>query len=233
MKNSEQFLIYYNLIDNFLKVNNNQDRTIPFSQKLKTSDNPVIKKNLSELISFGDLRNAIVHSPRVGKEEIIAEPNENAVQKLKVLCEQITKPKKVIPEFQTEVLGEKIDAFINDIFTKMTQLSFSQFPVFDRNDRICEIINTNTITRWLSSNLETNGTIVIENVKVSDLISKIEHKQNYKFIHREASIYEAYEIFINQINSGKNLDAIFITNSGKVSEKVLGIITIEDIANKI
>lgn len=232
MKNSDQFLNYYNLIDAFLRENNNQDPTLSFSQKLKRSDNPVIKKAFQELISFGELRNAIVHTPRI-ELEVIAEPHERIVQRIKILYEQITEPKKVFPEFKMDVLGENIDAFINNILTKMKQHSFSQFPVLDSDGRVCEIINTNTIARWLSSNMEKDGTILCENVKVGDLLSEIEYKNNYKFIRRDASIYEAYELFIKQINGGKNLDAIFITNSGNRSEKLLGIITIEDIANKI
>ena len=117
---------------------------------------------------------------------------------------------------------------------EMKKHSFSQFPVFDDNENVCELINNNTISRWLSSQLEEDGTIIIENVKVADLISEIEFKENYKFVSRNTSIYEAYDLFINQINEKqRNLDVIFITHSGKIDEKLLGLITIEDIANLV
>ena len=113
----------------------------------------------------------------------------------------------------------------------MTKKSFSQFPVFDDNNDVCELINNNTISRWLSFQLEDNGTIVIDNVKVADLLTKIEFRENYLFVSRNTSIYEAYDLFIKQINKKeRNLDALFITHSGKKNEKILGLITIEDIA---
>lgn len=116
----------------------------------------------------------------------------------------------------------------------MKNHSFSQFPIYDDNNFVAELINTNTISRWLSSKLEENGTIIIDNVKVKDLILDIEFKNNYKFISRNTSIYEAYDLFIDQINKQKrNLDVLFITDSGKKTEQLLGLITIEDIANKV
>ena len=116
----------------------------------------------------------------------------------------------------------------------MRENSFSQFPIFNIDGSVEEIITTNTISRWLSSNIEPNGTIIIENVKVESMLNEIEYKENFKFISRDASIFDAYDLFLNHINSqGFNLDAIFITHSGKKNEKLLGLITIVDIANEM
>lgn len=233
MKNSEIFIEYYNKIDAYLKITEGYNSHVNFAQKVKNSSNKIVKRFKDELISLGELRNAIIHNPKIGNETI-AEPHDETVNKIEDLHNKITKPKKVIPEFQFEVFGAKEGDFINDILVKMKENSFSQFPVFNEELKVIELINTNTISRWLSLNLETNGTIIIENIKVIDLIPEIEFKNNYKFIARDSSIYEAYDLFIDQINTKKrNLDVLFITNSGKHNEKLLGLITIEDIANKI
>jgi predicted transcriptional regulator len=156
------------------------------------------------------------------------------VIRIQKIYEKITNPKKVIPEFQFKVLGARKNDYINKILVDMKKKSFSQFPVYDQNEFVCELITNNTISRWLSTQIEENGTIVIENVKIEDLISEIEFKENYKFIPSNTSIYEAYNYFINQINRKKrNLDVLFITKSGKQNEKLLGLITIEDIANLV
>jgi len=233
MTNSEKFLDTYNRIDNYLKKIDGYDSYVNFAQKIKNSNNKVVKRFKDELISFGELRNAIVHNPKIGNMAI-AEPHESTVLRISELYENITNPKKVIPEFQFKVLGAEKEEFINDILIEMKKESFSQFPIFDKNGFVCELINNNTISRWLSSQLEENGTIIIEKVKVGDLIPEIEFKENYKFVSRNTSIYEAYDLFINQINKKqRNLDVIFITQNGKPTEKLLGLITIEDIANLI
>lgn len=233
MINSEDFLDYYNKIDAFLKKENDYNLYVTFAQKIKNSSNKVVHRFKDELLSYGELRNAIVHNPRIGNEAI-AEPHDETVSKLKKLYKEITNPKKVIPEFQFEVFGAKENDFINEILIQMKKNSFSQFPVFDTDGNVTELINTNTISRWLSLEIEANGTIIIENVKVKNLIPEIEFKENYKFISRDTSVYEAYDYFINQINTRqRNLDVLFITNSGKSTEKLLGLITIEDIATKV
>jgi predicted transcriptional regulator len=231
--NSDDFLDYYNKIDSFLKKIEGYETYVSFSQKVKNTSNKVVKLNKDELLSFGELRNAIVHNPKFGNQAI-AEPHDEIVFKIKELHEKITNPKKVIPEFQFEVLGARENDFVNDILIKMRNKSFSQFPVFNLENNVIELINTNTISRWLSIKLEENGTIMTENIKVADLINEIEFQKNYKFISRNTSVYEAYDLFINQINTkNRNLDVLFITNSGKETEKLLGLITIEDIATKI
>ena len=75
---------------------------------------------------------------------------------------------------------------------------------------------------------------MIDNLKVADLLPEIEFSENYKFVSRNTSIYEAYDLFISQISKKqRNLDCLFITHSGKTNEKLLGLITIEDIANLV
>ena len=116
----------------------------------------------------------------------------------------------------------------------MKEQSFSQFPVFDDNNQVLELINNNTISRWLTDLIDDNGDILIEKVKVEDLIPEIEFKENYKYVSRNTSIYDAYDLFINQINTKKrNLDVVFITETGKNYEPLLGLITIADIANLV
>jgi len=176
-----------------------------------------------------------VHSPKLDEREIaIAEPHDVTVAKIVKICQDIVNPRKVLPAFQFNVLGAEKGDYINDILKQMRENSFSQFPIFNSEGAVEEIITTNTISRWLSSKIEPNGTIIIENVKVECMLNEIEYKENFKFISRDASIFDAYDVFLNHINSqGFNLDAIFITHSGKKNEKLLGLITIVDIANEM
>lgn len=230
MTNSETFIDTYNKIDSYIKKIEGYDSYVNFAQKVKNSNDKVVKRFKEELLSFGELRNAIVHNPKIGNKSI-AEPHDSTVLRITAIHASITNPERVVPKFQFEVLGARKSDYINDILIVMKKMSFSQFPVVDDSGAVCELINNNTISRWLSSQLEENGTIIMEHVKVEDLIQEIEFKENYKFVSRHTSIYEAYDLFINQINEKqRNLDVLFITQNGKPSEKLLGLITIEDIA---
>ena len=230
MNNSEKFLETYNNLDQYLKKEIRADDYVSYANKVKNSKNTVVNRFKDELLSFGTLRNAIVHNPKIDNKAI-AEPHDRTVERFNEIYETINNPKKVIPTFQFDVLGANKDDYINDILKQMKQKSFSQFPVLDSNEAIIELINNNTISRWLASEIDENGTIIIDGVTVEKLIPEIEFKRNYKFISRDTSIYKAYDLFLNHISKDeRNLDVLFITHNGKETEKLLGLITISDLA---
>ncbi|PYE36603.1 CBS domain-containing protein [Psychrobacter fozii] len=230
MNNSEKFLETYNNLDQYLKKEIRADDYVSYANKVKNSKNTVVNKFKDELLSFGTLRNAIVHNPKIDNKAI-AEPHDRTVERFNEIYEIINNPKKVIPTFQFDVLGANKDDYINDILKQMKQKSFSQFPVLDSNEAIIELINNNTISRWLASEIDENGMIIVDGVTVENLIPEIEFKRNYKFISRDTSIYKAYDLFLNHINEKeRNLDVLFITHNGKETEKLLGLITISDLA---
>lgn len=228
---SKEFIKYYNLID--AKLEGRDDRYQGFAEKVKNSTNKVIRNYKDDLLSYGELRNAIVHR-HIDDNMPIADPHPITVTNLKKIYEQITKPKRVIPTFQMDIIGAKEDEFINDILKSIRDYSFSQFPVFNDANEVIEVINTNTIARWVANKLTEDGGGLIVDAKVKDFIDDIEFEYNYKFMPRNATIYDAYYHFIDTIKEKKhNLDVLFITHSGKPTEKLLGMITIEDIAKEM
>jgi hypothetical protein len=231
MRISDQFLDCYNKIDKYLTDLDDFDFSTTYSQKvIKLAErNSVIRRFKNELLTYGKLRNAIVHNPKIGSEPI-AEPHRDILSNLEKIYKEVTNPIKVFPKYKCKILGASNNEYINSIMQEMTLKSFSQFPVFEK-DKVIELITTNTISRWLSNILETDGTLIIEQVRIKDLVPFIEFPKNYKFIAKNTNVYQAYDYFANCIFEEKrNLDVLFITDSGKDSEGLLGIITIEDIA---
>ncbi|THH34587.1 CBS domain-containing protein [Neolewinella litorea] len=233
MSNAEVFIDIYNKIDNLLRKSGQYDADDSFTRKVKQSKNAVVRRYRGRLISMGELRNAIVHNPKIDGKPI-ADPHDATVREIEKIYNQLSNPKKVIPTFQFDVLGARKDEYINDILIEMKRWSFSQFPVLDENGSVIELINTNTIARWLSSQVEDNGTVIIDEVKVEDFLSEIESPKNYEFISRDTSVFEAYEIFTTHVEkSNRRLDVLFITQSGKPTETLLGLATIEDVASEV
>src|SRR5690606_41134593 len=76
------------------------------------------------------------HSPyttlfRSIKEKAIAEPHEETVKRIKELHDIITSPEKVIPRFQCEIFGAKVEDLIQDHLIEMKKHSYSQFPAYN------------------------------------------------------------------------------------------------------
>lgn len=230
MKISEEFITYYNKIEDHLKNSKNYDAYLPWRETISliADQQNEIKRFKNELLSFGAIRNALDDSQQTGST-LVSEPHLSTLKRLKEIHDLITKPDKVIPAFKAEVYGTDINDSIKDVLISMVQNSYSQVPVY-KDNKVEELINTNTISRWLSDNLKKHDTINIIDVKIKDLIPYIETKGNYRFVTKNTNVYDAYELFIGHLNENKwYLDALFITKSGKESENLLGLITIEDI----
>lgn len=230
---TNEFIENFKLIEKHInKIGNFPEEKSFKSKVFELSKNSLISRFQEDLNSFSNLRNLLSHEPKKNGEHI-AMPTEFTINRIKEIYKLIVNPPLVFPKFKFEVLGAEKDDFLNFIVKEMNEKSFSQFPVY-QNEIVVELINTNTISRWLFSNLEENGNIISVETKISDLINHIEFKNNYKFISKKTNVFEAFNKFKNQIkNEKRNLDVLFITENGKQNEKIEGLITIEDIAEFI
>lgn len=231
---TQNFLEYFKLIEKQINKIGSFSEEISFQHKINelSKKNSLISRFYDDLTLFAKLRNFLSHEPKKGAD-YIANPTAYTVSSIKEIYEFIINPPLVFPKFKFEVLGAESKDYINSILIEMSEKSFSQFPIYD-NGLVIELINTNTISRWLSSKLEENGNIISVESKIDDLIQHIEFQKNYKFISKRTNVFTAFEKFKNQIKKERrNLDVLFITENGKQNEKVEGLITIEDIAEFI
>src|SRR5699024_8747500 len=170
-----------------------------------------------DLYEFADLRNAIVHS-RVKPNYVIAEPHDATVYKINKIEEEISKPKMVIPEFQCIVRTFGISESLSVILKTIHEMNFSQFPIYDR-DKFMGLVTSNGITNWLSQNIK-EDLVSIQDTKMSDVLHCEESQENYKFISKDTTIYEADDFFKANLSKGIPLKALLITHNGRHTEKL-------------
>ena len=174
MSNAERFIEIYNQVDQFLNENVNADGHENFRHKVKKCDNPIIKKHKEKLYDYADLRNVLVYKTRY-EDKIIAEPLPDVVDDFHEILQTLIAPKKVFPLFSSTVIGAKLSDKLDEILRIMRTNSFSQIPIFNEQQTIVEVINTNTISRWIGSQIE-GECIITENPCVDELIGEIEYK---------------------------------------------------------
>ena len=80
--NAKRFINAYNQIDYALRVQHNFKRSMGFSDMIRRAGaiNHIVRKYEDDLITFGRLRNAIIHGSN--DELLIAEPHEDIVLKI-------------------------------------------------------------------------------------------------------------------------------------------------------
>lgn len=229
MENSEKFLYTFNKIDKFLsdelKVGNNYTS---FSSSVKKAAviNIIIRRYKDDLLEFAELRNAIVHE-RTDPEFPIAEPHDTIVEKIEKIYNELSAPKKVLPIFKREVKVFRYTDKLTSLLKVIKDTSYSHFPVYNGKE-FKGLVTENGVTNWFATAVE-KGEIPVETTTLDEILKYEEATENYRFISRDTTIYEAEDIFKNQVHREERIDAILITENGKTNEKLLGMISTWDI----
>lgn len=230
MTNAQKFLDFYNELDQIFSKALSRLDYVTFSSKIRelSQKNSIVRRYKDDLYQLGNLRNAIAHQSKGGIP--IAEPYEETVNLIQKILNEFKNPKRVIPSFQFDIFSVTPNTPLIELLKEMKEKDFSQAPFLDSNGEVIEVISTNTITRWLFDQVN-NDNIILPETKISDLLPHIEIAGNYTLISRGTTIYEAAEIFMKKSKEKKSqLDCLLITHSGKATEKLMGIVCIEDIA---
>lgn len=226
MKNSDVFLASFNRIDKELKsILTRKEFGFYRAVKILQKSNPLIKRYKDDLLEFAELRNAIVHN-RTDVSYVIAEPHESIVESIIKIEEELTKPKIVYSYFARKVYTLQANEKVLTLLEVIREKEFTKFPVYNGKEFL-GLITQKGITNWLANELYNGNNIMIEQT-LSDVL-RYEDNGNYKFISGNSSLYEAVDMFKEQIGNGHRLEAILLTENGDPTESLVGIVTNWDI----
>jgi len=113
---------------------------------------------------------------------------------------------------------------------EMNENSFTHIPIV-RNGVVLGVFSENTLLRFL---IDEEIVSIGSNVKFSDIEKYLpidRHRaESFRFIGQETPVSEIEDIFADADRNADRIGLIFVTNSGKKTEKLLGIISAWDIA---
>lgn len=231
--NSMRFLSAFNSIDYTLKTRYNMNRSMGFSESVRkaVSYNFTIRKYEDDLISYGRLRNAIVHD---NTNFAIAEPHIDVVEKIEKIERLLTTPPKALDVIaRRDVLTVHCSKSMKEVIMLIASSSYSNIPVYNDNNEIVGIANGQKILDSFGKYLISGGKAetFLDYVKIEDMFSKIEHNNYYAFANKDITIEQALTLF----HQNSKLLAILVTENGGAKEKPLGIMTGSDVIkmNKI
>lgn len=227
MSNSKRFLDAFVAIENHLRKLARADRFKSASELVEAvgASNPAVRHHASDIREYADLRNAIVHERSDG--HVIAEPNDAAVIAIERLAALVTKPPAVYPKFQAAVKLFQSSDSIASALDFMAQYSFSQVPIADQG-RFVGLLTNNTIARWLGKKI-VDDILSLAETQIADVMRFGEEPRNHAFLGKEATVYEAIGLFRDFEASGQRIDAILLTDHGRSTESILGLITTTDL----
>ena len=227
LSNSRRFISSYNNIDYAIRTRYNLNRSMGFSELIRRSValNYIVRKYEDDLIDFGRLRNAIIHG---NEDYVMAEPHIDVVEQIEKIERLLTAPPKALDTVcRRDVLSISADKSMKDVILLIASSSYSNIPVYNENNEIIGIANGQKILDSFGKYLLAGGKCetFLNNVKIEDMLSKIENSNYYAFANKDLTVEEALEFFHNN----SRLLAILVTKNGGAKERPLGIITGSDV----
>lgn len=227
--NARRFLNAYNNIDYALKTRYNFNRSMGFSDMIRKTVvlNYIVRKNEDNLIDYGRLRNAIIHSNN--EDIVIAEPHDSVVEDIERIEKLLTTPPKALDSVaHRDVLTISSSSSMNEVITLMANSSYSNIPVY-QGDVLIGVANGQKILDSLGQYLLAGGKAdeFLNHVKIEDMLSALENSNYYVIENAEVTVEEA----LNYFHNNPKLLAILITKNGEVNQKTLGIVTGSDVMN--
>lgn len=223
---AERFEAAFNRIHKGLMRIVRNARNDSFKALLDEGDShAIIRMYSDDLYQYAKLRNAIVHD-KVKEHFYIAEPHEEIVLHIEKVADHFEKPRMALDIASNPVLYYKEDTPLKDILKVVDSLSFSQYPIVDSQGTYKWLLTSEGIIRWLSK--QPTSDISLEKVVVKDLY-QYENPHHVIYVNKDTDIYEVEALFEEHHLAKKKLEAVIVTENGKIEERPLGIITAWDL----
>lgn len=224
MEKGKAFLELFQKLEEYLRRNIEPTGDFPFAQRLAAlaEKYPVHRQSAIILKDYGKLRNALVHHRGPGGE-LIAEPSEQALREFERIVQAIISPPKLIPLFQKSDLRlfSSQDPLVI-AFQHMREHDYSQVVV--QTEEKLSLLTVEGIARWLEEQAQ-EDIIGLQEAVIADA-RKYEQAENVVIMSRNQTIYDAMQSFMLAIEQRKpRIYALLITDHGKATERLLGIVT--------
>jgi CBS domain-containing protein len=196
----------------------------PYHQLVAASSrkSAAVRRLADELRSYGNLRNAIVH----GTEQVLAEPTEATLARFQALANEVMAPKRLESFALRGLQLFQPDASLVTALRYMREHDFSQVVVHTSEG--AHLLTVEGVAQWLEMQV-VNDIISVVEARVEDAL-KCESSGNSVVLSRRSSIYDVREAFLQALDTKHpRLFAVIVTESGRRTEKPLGIVTAWDV----
>ena len=185
----------------------------------------VVKNHAAALDVLVDLRNVIQHS-RVNKGLPIAIPREDAVEAMERIAEYIERQPQIKDFMVKDLALLSPGSAIEEASEQVVRFDLSQMPVYEDGSYV-GLFTTNSMARWLGNAIRSEGgTLIVENVKVSEILEHVEQHEVPKFVRPAQSALKVCETLSKETAP----PAILVTTDGTAAGQLQGIVTRFDVA---
>lgn len=185
----------------------------------------VVRQNAAALHVLVDLRNVIQHS-RVNKGLPIAIPRNDAIEAMERIADYIERQPQIKDFMEKDLAILSPESAIEEASEQVVRFDLSQLPVYNDGSYV-GLFTTNAMARWLGNAVRSEGgTLIVENVKVSEILEHVEQHEVPRFVRPAQSALKVCEILSKETAP----PAVLVTTDGTAAGQLQGIVTRFDVA---
>jgi CBS domain-containing protein len=174
---------------------------------------------------FAVVRNGLVHN-ETNRDRYLSVPLAPVVKEIERQRKLLIEGQHVGSRFKHNVKTVTSQSLLSEALTLMQAQGYSQLPVYDGR-QFKGLLTENGITRWLARTVAARGlSFDLTNTLVSSALRQAENSRKVEFVSSTQTTIEVLSMFIRD----PLLEAVLITQTGKHTEKPLGLVTAWDVA---
>ena len=205
---------------------------VSISQELYRKGVFPYKNQFNIIQCCAEVRNLCLHENKINGRDIV-EPSVHLYNELKKIIDEIEKPKKIydIAIKISDIYSRSMQDNVKESIEVMNNKKYTHIPIME--DGVCiGVFGEKTLFDYLAENeiVEVDKTTTFE--KVKDYLSFQKNDGIVRFERKDMTVEELIKIFKEDFISGQKLECILITQNGKNTEKLIGLLTIWDILGK-
>lgn len=224
---ADEFLGDYKKLEQLLKTKVYQDvRTESVVVKFSRSRLGAPYQDI--LNAARETRNLLQHQPKY-EGEYLVQPSEQLINGLKEIIDAIENPRKALDFAERRIYTATPDSKITEVTAVMNKYGYSHVPVYE-NRRLIGIFSVNVLFSYLVNKAfpEINESSCIGDLR--GMIGPDQHRNEYyEFVDKNTLLIEADALFEAPQRAHKRLAVIYITEHGKPTEYLLGMLTPWDV----
>ena len=230
MTGSEEFLDLYKQLETTLELMYQKAKrkysSVVF-EYLKSRESEPIRGDLE---TCREIRNLLTHNANVGGVPVV-EPSRPVIEMLQGVLQYVKKPPLAL-DYATrgeQILKAALRQRVMRLMEVMEKNGFSHVPVLEDGE-FCGVFSIGTVfqvTLHSKKRIDKDTTLA----ELKELIPIKEHNENYIFLPKTATYIEARRNFEHIRAKNRRISVVFITETGKQEERLLGMVTPFDVLN--
>ena len=177
-----------------------------------------------------EIRNFLTHHAEFDGERVI-QPSNSLIRFLDEVTALVKSPPSAL-KFATlyeDILKTSLSQKAQTVMKKMQRQGFSHVPVMEGG----ECIGVFSVSTIFSYSLEHGLATVRDDMVIAEFAEMLNFDKHsaerFRFVGRDASIYEVRNEFERKSRTSKRLAAVFITDNGSSRGRILGMLTPWDV----